>query len=279
MQALSVSDSLTSIGRQLQVTARRLSQPDQLLAVLAGYGATLISAFLAPGSSVSTWEWTRLILIVTGGVLAAAALAVAQDAAEDLPYLTAALAVTLLTLAIAATFGLTTAALCSLALSIVDTAIVADRVRRAPEVAIAALAVLMPWWVWSALDAWDARLLLLIPFAGLALNALAHARQGFPAGASPNQPRPPEANAWLSSRGHRLGAWLSLAGGAALLLIVGAATGASAGWLILGGATSSAAITAAITGEWLQNVVGRRLYLPLPMVAFALLGLFWLASL
>ncbi len=279
MQALTVSDSLTSISRQLQVTARRLTEPNCLLAVLAGYGATIISASLAPGTSVSAWEWMRILLIVTGGVLAGAALAVAQDATEDLPYLTVALAATLLTLAIVATFGLTTAALCSLALSIVDSAIVVDRVRTSPEIAVVALAVLTPWWVWSALDAWDAGLLLLVPLAGLALNALGHARLGFADGPSPEQPSPHESSARLSPRGHRLGVWLSLTGGAALLLIIGTATGAADGWLVLGGAMSSAATAAAITSERLYRRMGRRLYPALPMLAFALLSLSWLASL
>jgi hypothetical protein len=272
MQALTVTDSLAPIRRQFQQSLQTLAQRDRLYVVLTGFGVTVLSAMVAPGSGASLWDWTRLLLIVAAGTVAAATLVAARDAVDDGAHLAIALAATSLALASAATFGLATAALCSLALSSIDATVMSERLGQTPEVAAAALAVLTPWWVWTALDAWDHRLLLLVPLAALGLNALAHARLAEGRlGVAANVP--------LSTRGHHLGAWLSLAAGATVLLLVGVGTGAAGGWLAFGGLACGVAIAVASGAERLRESAARRLYPGLPLLAFAVLGVTWLAAL
>jgi hypothetical protein len=272
MQAVTVSDSLAPMSRHLQTAARTLAQRERLALVLAAFAATAGSALLAPGSGVSFWDWTRILLIVVAGTVAAASLAAAKESSGSGAHLGLALAATSLALALAATFGVATATLCSLALTTVDAAIMSERLRYARELAVAALAVLTPWWVWTALGAWDDRLILLVPLAALGLNALAHVRLagGVPK-TSPSDP--------LNARGHRLAAWLSLIAGATILLLVGVGTGAAAGWLTLGGLVCAGAIAVAYAVERLRGQAAYRLYPILPILAFVVLGATWLASL
>jgi len=165
VQSLTVADSPVPISRHLQATVRSLARRERLLLVGTGLGATLATALLAPVAGPSLWEWARLLLVAAAVTLSAAALASARDADDDNARLAVALAATLVALVVAATFGVRSAALCSLGLSIINAALVSERFRRAPELVIAALAALIPWWVWTALDAWDDRLLLLAPLA------------------------------------------------------------------------------------------------------------------
>lgn len=272
MQALTLSDSFAPIGRQLRATARTLAQRERLALVLAGFGATAGSVLLAPGAGADVWDWTRILLIVAAGTLAAAALAEANDTKANGSHLAVALAATSLALALAATFGVATATLCSLALTTVDAAVMAERRQHAREIAITALAVLTPWWTWTALGAWDDRLILLLPLAALGLNALAHT---WLAGDRPHGAPP----APLKPRGHRHGAWLSLAAAATILLLVGVGTGAASGWLAFGGVVCAAAIAVAYGVERLHGRAAGQLYPGLPLLAFVTLGAAWLASL
>src|SRR5699024_3044132 len=104
-----------------------------------------------------------------------------------------------------------------------------------PWLLCASLVILVPWWIWAALDAWDPGLLLLIPLAALAYLGGSHIRDAYAEA---------EDDRVLSARGHRLGAWMAmLLGGIAVVLagIIGESTYA---WVSLGGMTMAIAVAA-----------------------------------
>lgn len=96
-----------------------------------------------------------------------------------------------------------------------------------PWLMCATLVTLIPWWVWSALDSWDARLLLLLPLAALAYLSGGHIRDAYQ--------RPAEAEPVLSTRGHRLGAWMGMLLGGILIVVAGLIGHSSYAWIALGG--------------------------------------------
>ena len=72
----------------------------------------------------------------------------------------------------------------------------------------------IPFWVWSALHAWTWMLLALVPLAAIGIVSDGHIRAAVA--------QPPEANAMLTPRGHRLAAWVGVLGSALIALALGA---------------------------------------------------------
>ncbi len=277
MQAFTVTDSFSAITDA--VRAARVRQGAALM-MFGGVAAVVLVALAAPGDGPHLWDWVRLLTILASGAVATLMLVAAEESStEDGARLAVALGATVVAVAVAATFGLRSAALASLALSLLDGAILWERPRRMPEVVAAALAVVAPWWVWTALDVWDARLLLLIPLAVFAINGIAHARL---VAADPSRPpshRGKTRPLPLSPRGHELGLALTLSAAGGLVVLTGAATGADGGWLALAGVVSGAASALVIAGPRAETLTSGKLLPALSMLLFGLLELVWLASL
>jgi hypothetical protein len=100
-----------------------------------------------------------------------------------------------------------------------------------PWLLCATLVTLIPFWVWAALDAWDPGLMLLIPLAALAYLSGGHMRDAYDA--------PPPDGRVLSSRGHRLGAWMGILLGGLLVVIAGLIGTSSYPWISLGGISAA----------------------------------------
>lgn len=96
-----------------------------------------------------------------------------------------------------------------------------------PWVACAILVTLVPWWVWTALDSWDAGLLILLPLAALAHLGGNHMVDAY---ASHD-----EGESSLSKRAHRLGAWMAILLGGILIVVAGVIGSSSYAWISLGG--------------------------------------------
>lgn len=116
-----------------------------------------------------------------------------------------------------------------LALGIVLLARQAVRVRPGtfPWLMCATLVTLIPWWVWSALDSWDHGLFMLLPLAALAYLSGGHIRDAY-------HP-PPLEEPVLTTRGHRLGAWMGMLLGGIVIVLSGLIGESSYPWISLGG--------------------------------------------
>ena len=86
--------------------------------------------------------------------------------------------------------------------------------------------LVVPFWTWTALGAWNGGLLLLLPIAALALVGDEHMRQ-----ASTLEPEPGDPISW---RAHRLASWIAILLAAALTLIVALTTSVPDTWVAIG---------------------------------------------
>lgn len=140
---------------------------------------------------------------------------------------------------------------------------------RFPWVLTAGLLTLIPWWVWTAIESWDAGLLMLVPLVGLAWISAEHLRLG------QELPGPNEAH--LSSKGHRFAAWIAMLGGGALLVLAGMIGHEANAWLALGGIVMVIGV-AAEAGAPSQGAMPGRYSIAISNLAFYLAAICWLVS-
>lgn len=106
--------------------------------------------------------------------------------------------------------------------------------RGRPFVAAGITVMAIPMWVWMLHDQWRWNLLVLIPLAALAMLATSHLMDSYAW---------PEADErTMPQRAHRAAAWMCLATGGALLLIIGLLTDTNRPWLALLGVVMAMAI-------------------------------------
>ncbi len=222
--------NVVSIGRQmLHVRLHLDRRPVQVaLAVLAI--ATILSIVLAPDASVSAWDWTRLLVVAALGAYSVLIFAAASDsgtsAAERQSSLAGAGLLVAIALLLNLTFSFGTAVVFSIGITLVTLAAALDRADRSAWAMTGTLLVAVPWWVWSALDAWTWELLVLIPIAAIGIVSDGHMRA---AAALPSTISSP-----LSARAHRFGSWLGVLGAALIALAFGLLTGVDRRILMLG---------------------------------------------
>lgn len=191
----------------------------------------IIAISSAPGADPGFWSWLVLLLIGALSMVAIITFVASRHPlappANRQHRVTAAFTLGVSALILNIFFGLASTIL--LGIGMVMLAWQAARIRPGtfPWLLCATLIILIPWWIWTALDAWDPGLFLLIPLAALAYLSGGHIREAY---AEPDDEGRP-----LSTRGHRLGAWMSVLLGGILIVLAGLVGSSSYAWIALGG--------------------------------------------
>jgi len=243
-------------------------------ALAVAIAATLLAVVLAPDTSPSIWDWMRIILIGVFGTGAVLLFALAQakdvDDLDRQHRLIIAGAMVAFAIALNLTFTLGSTLVFSIGITVV--ALLAERggVLRSQRLGVAILIAAVPFWVWSALQAWTWELLLLIPMAAIAVITDGHMRS-----ATASTPEP---DSMLSQRAHRLGAWAGILGSALIVMVAGLLTDASNGMAAIGavGAIACVALEAGAPGA---SKVSSRMPMAIVDLALAWIALCWIVSL
>lgn len=262
-EQLSDRQPLTGTGQALAI-ARSAMSGRRWLAVALGVGFVVLAGIIAPGDAPGAWVWTRVIVAT---LLAAVPLAAidgfrddpAEHAAPSPLVLWAGLA---LAIVVSLTFSVLTAALALIVLALL---LLQASGRRAPRgiVLWGLIVTLTPLWVWSAFEAWDRWLLMLVPIAVIGTVSLEHALR-----------------AALADDGHIAelrASWIGILVIAAGLLLAALLADIDPSWVTLG--TGAATVLAGID---LLLPGGMRDRLPsfaLPALALLALTLTWLIAL
>lgn len=169
----------------------------------------LLSILLAPEASATGWDWLRLWLSAICGGLALLLLSLSQRDAATTPdgqqQVLLAGVLVVAGFAINLTFSLGTTGFYVLGLIVAGTLCLVRQTATSERDSGAIVATLVPFWVWSALDAWTIGLLVLLPLIVVGVIVDGHMRRA----ASPDPASDP-----LTPRGHRLAAWLGVLGSA-----------------------------------------------------------------
>lgn len=210
-------------------------------AAITMLGMTIIAIATAPGVTASFWTWAALL--VTGALTMTAIITFVASRERDIAEadrqhrITAAVTIGVIALVFNLFFSLSSTLL--LGLGMITLARQALRVRPGifPWLLCASLVILVPWWIWTALDAWDPGLFMLIPLAALAYLGGSHIRDAY-------AEHDEEDDRELSSRGHRIGAWIAMLLGGILVVVAGLVGESSYAWVSLGGITMAVAVAA-----------------------------------
>jgi hypothetical protein len=252
-----------------QVLARRSAQVGTVLVV----GSLVLTIVLAPGTAASGWDWIRLWLAACcgGAALLATHLAQRSDPAnvarQQLLLLAAVLVVIACTLNL--TFSVGATAFFTLGLIVAGYLILLDRGSTSARDCGAIIAAVVPFWIWSALDAWTPGLLVLLPL--LLVGVMVHRHMRRATTATRTDP--------LSSRGHRLAAWLGVLGSALTIALLALLTSHALAIAALAGTGAvvliglEAASPSPAEGPWRVSSIG------IVDAAMAWIGLCWLAGL
>lgn len=235
---------------------------------------TILAGWLAPAARSSGWDWLRFSIILA---LSTVAVLVQLDAGAERhapagrqSRLLGVATFILLAIVLNATFGFVPTLVYSVSFSLVVLEAMRDRRGRAPWLMCLLLVMVIPSWVWTALDAWDPGLLLLLPIAALALLSDGHIRSAVANGDE-------LAPGGLSMRGHRLGSWIGVLAVALLILVVGVLTSVSNTWVAFG--AIGAIVLIALEGGLPASRSQPRRSTILVDLSLAWLALAWLISL
>lgn len=226
---------LDQIIASLQVLRDRTARA----AAITTLGMTVIAIATAPGIDPGFWTWAALLF--TGALTMTAIITFVASRERGIPEadrqhrITAAVTIGVIALVFNLFFSFSSTLL--LGLGMVTLARQALRIRPGvfPWLLCASLVILVPWWIWAALDAWDPGLLLLIPLAALAYLGGSHIRDAY---AEAGDDRV------LTARGHRIGAWLAMLAGGIVVVTAGLVGESSYPWVSLGGITMAVAVAA-----------------------------------
>src|SRR5690606_16792748 len=200
----------------LLASRRFLSQ--RAVQALLALSATLIllSLLLAPEVDPGGWDWFRILLISLLGATAVGMFATSQDHSQSLAerqqQLVVAGVLLIVALILNLTFSFGTTIIFSIGMSTIALMVVNSGTYRNPRTIAAALAALIPFWIWAALEAWTAGLFLLVPLGLIALVTDSHMRLAA---------QPDSSARRLTRRGHRLAAWTGVLGAGLALALAG----------------------------------------------------------
>jgi hypothetical protein len=263
--------TVASIGQQM-LTSRTLLErrPVQMaMGVLAA--TTVLSIALAPETDATGWDWVRLLAIAALGAMAVLVFATTSAArAEDRQEgLVGTATLVLIGLILNLTFSLGTALVFSIGISIATLVAVTGNDERSAWAMTGTLLVAVPSWTWSALEAWDWGLLLLVPLAAIGIISDGHMRAAAALPATVTSP--------LTSRGHRLGSWLGVLGGSLLMLCTALVTDADNGAAVVGAVGATILVGLGLTAP--SATADARRAIMVVDVALLWIALCWIVSL
>ncbi len=209
---------LSNLGRQLLASRRFLALRPVLALLALAWMLIFLSLVLAPETSPDGWDWFRVLLISVLAGVALLLFALSQDHGQPLEdrrqQLAAAAVLLILALILNLTFSFGTTIVFSIGISAIALMVVNTGSFRNPRTIGTALAALIPFWIWAALDAWTAGLFVLVPLGLIALVTDSHMRLAA---------QPDSSARSLSRRGHRLAAWTGVLGAGLLLTLAAVA--------------------------------------------------------
>lgn len=223
---------LESLWRQVRVSILLFRSGAVRLVGITALLITILAIVLAPGASPSGLDWTRMLLILGTATVALLCFLASRDTmspseSQRQRLLAAALLITC-SLLLNMSFGLGTAITFSICFTLVALLAQMDGQGRSPWILCGVLGIIIPFWIWTAFDAWHAGLLLLIPLAAMAVVSDGHMRDAV------LDARTPPLSIGMSSRAHRLASWLGILASATLILIIGLPGDNSSSWLVAG---------------------------------------------
>ena len=239
----------------------------------------VLATWFAPDTASSWLDWTRILLAVGVGALGVLMLIAARDhtiqLAERQQRLVGAGVLVLIAIVLSATFTFGAAIVFSIGFSLLAVLAAWDGPTGSAWQFRGLLGVTIPIWVWTALQAWDWGLLVLVPLAVLAFISDGHVRDAATARGSDTTTH---AGTKLSRRAHRLGSWLGILGSALLILTIGLVSDATDTWVALGaiGAIVCVGIDAGLPGS---GTAAARRSISLCDAGLAWIAFCWMVSL
>ncbi len=225
-----MSVPLATVGRHLLASRTLLHRRQVQVAIGIAAIATIVSILLAPDASPSSWDWIRILLIgflgASSVLMFVSAQLLAADSPDRRPRLVIAGVLVAAALLLNLTFTLGTALIFSIGFTVVVLIATGDSAFRTTKTIASAQIATIPFWIWSALEAWTWGLLLLMPLAAIGVISDGHLRTAIGPPAADGSP--------LSLRAHRLAGWLGVLGSALIVMIAGLLSDASNGVVALG---------------------------------------------
>jgi hypothetical protein len=165
----------THVSR-LGETARTAASGQRGMGILLALALVVFSGIIAPGDAPGTWSWVGVLLAALLAAFAIATIAGVRDRerAPQLPSPILTWGTLILAILISLSFSVLTAALAVIILAVLLFHVSGVRSSRSTVFWLLTIA-LTPLWVWSAFDAWDRWLLMLVPLGAVGMVALEHA--------------------------------------------------------------------------------------------------------
>lgn len=241
--------------------ARRVLTGSTGAGILASLAIVVVAGIVAPGDGPGIWTWLRilaiwlLIALPLGTIVEVGAGRRVASGVSPLVIWGA------LGLAVLISLSFDVLATALTVLGVVVLLLAAPSAGHALAFWVAAVTI-TPLWVWSAFDAWDRWLLMLVPIAAIGLISLEHAVRAGHAGGDPAQ---------------SLAAWIGLLATAATTLLVVVVGSIDPSWST---AAALAVAALAVLDLALSRVPVLRISpVILPAVALMTLSLGWMAAL
>ena len=269
-----MSDLPLRLWKQTQSTLLLIRAPAVWVPFAVGIASLIASLLIIPGDEPSFWNWVGLpVIAILGGF------AILADASRRIPRKTGIqrndlAIVALLALAVAVALSLFTT-LFGTAIFVLGVCLVAAislrilRNRKVSPALSGAVALVVPIWIWIALDVDSPGLLLLIPLGLLAWFSDVYMRSALQSDTSEST---------KGARSFRFLSWLGLLTGTVLTTLLAISSDVGNSWAVIGalgaviciGADAGLPQHASLPGTWSRQLMA---------LGFAWLGLFWLTSL
>ncbi|HEV2066015.1 MAG TPA: hypothetical protein VGR08_04200 [Thermomicrobiales bacterium] len=228
-----MSQVLVSLWHQIRVSVALFRYRAVQLIGIAAFVIAVLAVSLAPDASPSGWDWARIVLILCTATVALLCFVASRDpetrSADQQQRLFAAAVLVTIALLLNIVFGFGTAVAFSIGFTLIALLAQTDNSGRSPWLLCGALGVVIPFWIWTALDAWHIGLLLLAPLGVIAMVSDGHMRDA--ATCPVPETTPPST---MTAHGHRLASRLGILAAAMLILVAGLPSSGSSPWLAAG---------------------------------------------
>lgn len=232
--------TLTLVWQQVLTSLHLLKDRHAFFCALTACLVAVTSIAVAPIDHVSPLAWVGLLSIGALSMTAVIAF-IASDhhgiSIENRQHRqTAALTLAVTAGVLNMMFGFWSTVLLALGMFIIVRQARSVRPGQFPWMLGATIVLLIPWWTWSALDAWSIGLFLLLPLAALAFVSADHLRDAYQ-NVDPDAPL-----IGLSNRAHRYASWIAMSAAGVLIVVAGLIGTTSHAWVALGGIVLALAV-------------------------------------